>query len=73
MVTNTIVCRDVVLSYSTFSEYFITHIDAIKTRLRGLMIQNWNPIVFYLRKLTPVQTHYISTERENLSIVETLK
>jgi RNase H-like domain found in reverse transcriptase len=35
--------------------------------------QDNNPIAFYSRKLKPEQTRYTTTERELLSIVETLK
>ena len=35
--------------------------------------KNGKPIAFYTQKLTPVQINYTNTERELLSIVETLK
>ena len=37
------------------------------------MSQDKKPIAFYSRKLNPAQTRYTTTERELLSIVETLK
>jgi RNase H-like domain found in reverse transcriptase len=36
-------------------------------------LQQGIPIAFYSRKLNPAQTRYTTTERELLSIVETLK
>ena len=37
------------------------------------MNQEGKPIVFYSHKVTPSQINYTTTERELLSIVETLK
>jgi len=37
------------------------------------VLQEGKPIAFYSRKLNPAQTRYTTTERELLSIVETLK
>ena len=39
----------------------------------AVISQNNQPIAFYSRKLNPAQTRYTTTERELLSIVETLK
>ena len=36
-------------------------------------MQEGRPIAFYIRKLNPAQTNYTVTEKELLSIVETLK
>ena len=43
---NKIVGQDALLSYSNFSEEFIIHTDARKTQIRGVIIQNGNPISF---------------------------
>ena len=37
------------------------------------MRKNGKPIAFYSQKLTPAQINYMTTKRELLSIVETLK
>ena len=71
--TKYIVGRDVLLSYPNFSEGFIIHTDTRKTQLGGLISQNGKPIAFYSHKLTPAQINFTTTERELLSIVETLK
>ena len=42
-------------------------------QLGAVISQEGNPIAFYSRKLNPAQTRYTTTERELLSIVETLK
>ena len=49
------------------------HTDASHTQLGAVISQNNKPIAFYSRKLNPAQTRYTTTERELLSIVETLK
>jgi hypothetical protein len=42
-------------------------------QLGAVISQDDKPIAFYSRKLNPAQTRYTTTERELLSIVETLK
>jgi hypothetical protein len=69
----TIVGREVLLSYPDFSQPFHIHTDASKTQLGSVISQDKKPIAFYSRKLQPAQTRYTTTERELLSIVETLK
>ena len=70
---NRIAGRDIIISYPNFSEYFIIHTDASKTQLEEIISQNGHPVSFYLHKLTPVKINHTTTERELLSIVETLK
>ena len=69
----TIVGREVLLSYPDFSQPFHIHMDASKMQLGSVISQDKKPIAFYSRKLQPAQTRYTTTERELLSIVETLK
>ena len=64
---------DVLIYYPNFSKKFIINTDDSKTQLGGVISKNGKPIAFYSRKLTPPQINYTTTERELLSIVETLK
>jgi len=68
-----IVSHETLLSYPNFNEPFQIHTDASKQQLGVVISQNKQPIAFYSRKLIPAQVNYTTTERELLSIVETLK
>ena len=68
-----IMSREILLAYPDFNKPFIIHTDASKSQLGTVISQNSRPIAFYSRKLNPAQTQYTVTERELLSIVETLK
>jgi hypothetical protein len=68
-----LIIRDVQLTYPNFNKEFIIHTDASHTQLGAVISQNGKPIAFYSRKLNLAQTRYTTTERELLSIVETLK
>ena len=48
-----IVGRDVLLSYSKFSENIIIQTDSRKIQLGGVIVQNGKPIAFISHKLTP--------------------
>ena len=68
-----IIAREVMLSYPDFSKPFEIHTDASHYQLGAVISQDGKPIAFYSRKLNDAQTRYTTTERELLSIVETLK
>ena len=68
-----IIAREVMLAYPDFSKPFQIHTDASHYQLGAVISQNGKPIAFYSRKLNDAQTRYTTTERELLSIVETLK
>ena len=68
-----IVGRDVLLSYPDFNKEFVVHTDASKYQLSAVISQNNKPIAFYSRKLSSAQRNYTTTEKELLSIVETLR
>ena len=65
--------REVILSYPDFNKPFEIFTDASNVQLGSVIVQDGKPIAFYSRKLNPAQTRYTTTERELLSIVETLK
>jgi RNase H-like domain found in reverse transcriptase len=68
-----IIAKEVLLAYPDFNDKFVIHTDASHTQLGAVISQKGKPIAFYSRKLKPEQTRYTTTERELLSIVETLK
>ena len=68
-----VMARETLLAFPDFSKQFTIHTDASKTQLGSVISQEGKPIAFYSRKLNPAQTRYTTTERELLSIVETLK
>jgi hypothetical protein len=68
-----IISRETLLAYPDFNKPFIIHTDASQKQLGAVISQDDKPIAFYSRKLNPAQTRYTTTERELLSIVETLK
>ena len=68
-----IIGRQTLLAYPDFSKPFVIHTDASQTQLGSVISQDNKPIAFYSRKLNDAQTRYTTTERELLSIVETLK
>jgi RNase H-like domain found in reverse transcriptase len=61
------------LTYPNFKKLFEIHTDASKVQLGACISQEGRPVAFYSRKINSDQTHYTTTERELLSIVETLE
>ena len=53
--------------------HVILELTASHYQLGAVISQDNRPIAFYSRKLQPAQVRYTTTERELLSIVETLK
>jgi hypothetical protein len=68
-----IIAKETLLAYPNFNKPFTIHTDASHYQLGAVISQDGKPIAFYSRKLNPAQTRYTTTERELLSIVETLK
>ena len=68
-----IMAKEVILAYPDFSKPFQIHTDASHQQLGAVITQEGKPIAFYSRKLNDAQTRYTTTERELLSVVETLK
>ena len=65
--------RDTLLTYPDFNETFKIHNDASMFQLGKVIRQKVKLISFYSRKITDAPKRYTVTERELLSIVETLK
>ena len=68
-----LIAKETLLTYPDFNKKFKIHTDASKVQLGACISQEGKPIAFYSRKLSDAQTRYTTTERELLSIVETLK
>lgn len=68
-----LIAKETLLTFPDFSKEFEIHTDASKLQLGACISQDGKPVAFYSRKLNPAQTRYTTTERELLSIVETLK
>ena len=64
---------DNLLNYSDFNETFKIHTDDRAFQLVAVISQKGKPIAFCSMKLTDAQLWYKVTERELLSILETLK
>jgi hypothetical protein len=68
-----IMAKETLVTFPDFTKEFEIHTDASKLQLADCISQGGKPVVFYSCKLQPAQTRYTTTERELLSIVETLK
>ena len=67
------VCQETLLNYPDWSKPFDIHTDASDYQLGAVISQEGKPIAFYSRKLNKAQRNYTTTEKELLSIVETVK
>ena len=65
--------REVLKGYPDFNAPFEIHNDASKLQLGAVISQKGKPIAFYSRNMNSAQLNYTTTEKELLSIVETLK
>jgi hypothetical protein len=68
-----VIAKETLMAFPDFTKPFEIHTDASKVQLGACISQDNKPIAFYSRKLNAAQTRYTTTERELLSIVETLK
>ena len=68
-----IMARNNLLTYPGFNETFKIHTNASAFRLGAVVSQKVKPIAFYSRELTYDKQWYKVTEREILSIVETVR
>ena len=65
--------REVLLAYPDFNAPFEINNDASKIKIGAAISQKGKPIDFNLRNMNIDQQNYTTTEKELLSIVETLK
>ena len=65
--------REVLFGYPDFNAPFEIYTDASKFQLGAVISQKGKPIDFYSRKMNSAQHNYTTTEKELLSVVETLK
>ena len=65
--------REILKGYPDFNAPFEIHTDASKLQLGAVISQKGKPIAFYSQKMNISQQNYTTTEKELLSIVETLK
>ena len=65
--------REVLLGYPDFNAPFEIHTDDSKLQIGAFISQKCNPIAFCYRNMNSAQQNYTTTEKELLSIVETLK
>jgi RNase H-like domain found in reverse transcriptase len=68
-----LIAKEKLITHPNFNKIFEVHTDASKVQLGTCKSQEGKPVAFYGRKLNPAQVRYTTTERELLSIVETLK
>ena len=68
-----IVACNTLLTYPDFNETFKIHTDASAFQLGVVISQKDKTIILYSRKITGAQQRYTVTERELISIMETLK
>jgi hypothetical protein len=68
-----LITKETLLTFPDISQEFEIHTDASKLQLGACISKNGKQVAFYSRKLQSAQTRYTTTERELLSIVETLK
>ena len=69
----TVLCCEVLLAYLDFSKPFVVHTDDSDYQLGTVISQDGKPIAFYSQNLNDPQTHYTTTKKELLAIVEILK
>ena len=56
-----IVSRDICVAYPDFILGFEIYIDASKTQLGAVIVQNNRPLAFYSRKLNSAQLNYTTS------------
>ena len=67
------ISNEAMLAHADFSKPFDVHMDSSDYQLGGIVSQEGKPIAFFSKKLNWSQKKYPITEKELLSITETLK
>jgi len=68
-----VIAKETLLAYPNFNKPFQIHTNASHYQLGAVASQEGKPIAVHSRKLNPAQTRCATTERELLSVAETLK
>ena len=71
--TKCMIRREVLKGCPDFNAPFEIHTDASKLQLGAVISQKGKPIAFYSKKMNSSQQCYTTTEKELISVVETLK
>ena len=67
------ISNEAMLAHPDFSKPFNMHTDSSDNQLGGVISQEGKPIAFFSKKLNQAQKKYPITEKELLSVMETLK
>ena len=62
--------EEVLLTYPTYEELSEIYTDALQCQIGAVIMQDWKPIAFFLRKLNNPQKNYSIAQLELLPIVE---
>ena len=68
-----LITKETILTYPDLSKKFTIHKETLDVQLDAVIMQEGKPLAFYSRKGSKVKMNYTTTEKELLSIVETLK
>ena len=68
-----IIVADEIIAFPEYSIPFHVYTDASYLQLGAAIIQRDKPISYYIKKITPAQQNYTTTEKELLACVKTFK